>query len=145
MPSGVIDWWEAHALSLRVANVRRTAVPIEVTERDGGKLLEVAVSGKLTHVDYVQFVPAFERLAKAHGKMRVLFNMTDFHGWEVAALWDDIKFDIKHFADIERLAMVGDTRWERWMAAFCQPFTTAAIRYFEGTKLDDARQWLASS
>jgi len=43
----------------------------------------------------------------------------------------DIKFDIKHFADIERLAMVGDKKWQHGMATFCKPFTKATIRYFD--------------
>jgi hypothetical protein len=113
-------------------------------EKDGGTVLEVAVSGKLTHADYDHFVPAFERLVKEHGKIRVLFRMTDFHGWEAAALWDDIKFDLKHFSDIERLAIVGDKRWEKGMATFCRPFTTAAIRYFDVADVGAARTWLAT-
>jgi len=116
----------------------------QLTERNGGKVLEVAVSGTLTHGDYEHFVPAFERLAKQHGKIRVLFEMTDFHGWEPGALWDDIKFDLKHFADIERLAMVGDKRWEQGMSVFCRPFTTATIRYFDHAAIEDARTWLAA-
>ena len=44
-----------------------------LTEQDGDKVLEVAASGKLTHRDYEQFVPTFERLVKQHGKIRVLF------------------------------------------------------------------------
>jgi len=115
-----------------------------LTEKDGGKMLEVAVSGKLTHTDYSQLMPAFERLVRQHGKIRVLFEMTDFHGWEVAALWDDIKFDVKHFSDIERLAMVGDKKWEQWMAGFCRPFTTAQIRYFDAAAIQDARTWLSA-
>jgi hypothetical protein len=117
-------------------------VATELTERDSGKILEVAVSGKLTHDDYARFVPAFERLVKRHGKIRVLFQMSDFHGWEAAALWDDIKFGVQHFADIERLAMVGDRQWERGMAAFCRPFTTATLRYFDAAQVDEARRWL---
>ena len=39
--------------------------------------------------------------------------MTGLHGWDAGALWEDIKFDIKHFADIERLAMVGEKKWHR--------------------------------
>ena len=54
-----------------------------------------------------------------HGKIRVLFEMRDFHGWEAGALWEDVKFDFKHFSDIERAAMVGDKTWEKWMATFC--------------------------
>lgn len=115
-----------------------------LTEKNGGRVLEVAVSGKLTHDDYERFIPAFERLAEQHGKLRVLFEMTDFHGWEAAALWDDIKFDLKHFSDIERLAMVGDRQWEKGMSAFCRPFTTATIRYFDQAAIEDARAWVAS-
>ena len=33
-----------------------------------------------------------------HGKISVLFEMADFRGWKAAALWDDIKLDLKHFA-----------------------------------------------
>jgi hypothetical protein len=116
----------------------------QLAEKNGGKVLEVAVSGKLTHSDYERFVPAFEHLAKEHGKIRVLFEMTDFRGWEAAALWDDIKFDLKHFADIERLALVGDKKWEKGMSVFCRPFTTATIRYFDRSAIEDARTWLVS-
>jgi hypothetical protein len=113
--------------------------------KEDGRVLEVAVSGKLTHADYEHFIPAFERLVKRYGKIRVLFEMSDFHGWEMAALWDDIKFDVKHFSDIERLAMVGDKRWEQGMAAFCRPFTTATIRYFDQSQIDEARSWLTEA
>jgi hypothetical protein len=30
--------------------------------------------------DYEHFVPEFERLVRQHGKLRVLFDMTGFHG-----------------------------------------------------------------
>ncbi|MEJ2110767.1 MAG: STAS/SEC14 domain-containing protein [Acidobacteriota bacterium] len=117
------------------------AVKINETER--GKIAEIQVSGKLTHEDYGQFVPEFERLIQEHGKIRILFEMRDFHGWKFAALWDDMKFDLKHFSHIERLAMVGDKAWEKGMSAFCRPFTTAQIRYFDQTALDEARTWIA--
>ena len=81
-------------------------MPVKLTERHDGKILEVQASGRLSHEDYRQFVPAFERLTKQHGKINVLFEMVDFHGWEAAALWDDLKFNLTHLSQIERLAMV---------------------------------------
>jgi len=92
-------------------------MPIQLNEENGGKILVVHVSGKLAKADYEHFVPEFERLARQHGKLSVLFDMTGFHGWEAGALWEDTKFAINHFADIERLAMVGkrsgSTAWRR--------------------------------
>lgn len=108
-----------------------------------GKLLNVRVSGKLTKEDYQRFVPEFEKLVDRHGKIRVLFEMDDFHGWNAAALWEDIKLDFKHFNDIERIAMVGDKAWQEGMSFFCKPFTTAEIRYFGHHEIDRARHWIS--
>jgi hypothetical protein len=115
---------------------------IELKEEDGGKILDVHVSGKLEAADYEHFVPEFERLVRQHGKLRVLFSMAGFHGWEAGALWDDIKFDLKHGGDIERLAMVGEKKWQQGMATFCKPFTKATIRYFDHVAAAEARKWL---
>jgi hypothetical protein len=109
---------------------------------NGGKLLVVHVSGKLVKADYEHFVPEFDRLVRKHGKLRLLFDMTSFHGWEASAAWEDFKFGIEHFADIERLAMVGEKQWQHGMATFCKPFTTATIRYFEHADAAAAREWL---
>jgi hypothetical protein len=117
---------------------------LEVHEESGGNLVTVAVTGKLVKEDYARFVPQIEALIQRVGKVRVLFVMHGFHGWDLGAVWEDIKFDVKHFADIERLAMVGDAGWEQWMASFCKPFTTAAIKYFDEAQLDVAREWLAN-
>ena len=71
-------------------------MPIQLNEENGGKLINVRVSGKLEKADYEHFVPEFERLARQHGKLRVLFDMTGFHGWEASAAWEDFKFGMKH-------------------------------------------------
>lgn len=120
-------------------------MPIQLSEENGGKLLVVHVSGKLAKEDYKHFVPEFERLLKQHGKLQMLFDMTGFHGWELAAAWEDLKFDIKHFSDIERVAMVGETKWEQGMTMFCKPFTAAEVRYFDHAHAAEARRWLSGA
>ena len=118
-------------------------MPIQLKEENGGKVFNVRVSGTLEKADYEHFVPEFERLVRQHGKLRVLFDMVDFHGWEASAVWEDVKFGMKHLADIERIAMVGEKRWQRGMAIFSKPFIKAEVRYFDHTAAADARQWLA--
>ncbi len=120
-------------------------MPITLEQKDGGKALEVHVSGRLTAEDYTQFVPLFEKLVQAHGKVSILLHMKDFHGWKPAALWEDLKFDAKHFSDIERIAMVGEKKWQKGMSQFCRPFTTAKIRYFDTSALAEAETWLRTA
>src|SRR5579871_336602 len=104
---------------------------LELHEEAGGRILMAKISGKLTKEDYKHFGPEVERLIDGHGPIRVLCEMHDFHGWKMGALWEDMKFDMKHFADIERLALVGERKWEKGMAVFCHPFTRATIHYFD--------------
>lgn len=118
---------------------------LEFKEENGGKIIAVTVSGKLSKEDYEHFVPEVERLIEQFGKVRVLFEMHDFHGWRAGALWEDIKFDIRHFSDIERIAFVGDKNWEKGMSVFCRPFTTAKIRYFNTDETDHASEWIKSN
>ena len=117
-------------------------MPVQIKQENGGKLVAVHVTGKLVKADYERCVPEFERLIRQHGKLRLLFEMTDFHGWEAGALWDEIKLDTKLFADIERIAMVGDKKWEHGVATFYKPFTRATIRYFDQANAAEARKWL---
>jgi hypothetical protein len=118
-------------------------MPIKLTELKDARVLEVAASGKLTDADYQQlFIPEIERLTKQHGKIRLLFEMTQFHGWEPKAAWDDFKLNLKHRHDIERVAMVGEKKWQHWLTEFAKPFTGAKVRYFDQAEADQARAWV---
>jgi stage II sporulation SpoAA-like protein len=117
-------------------------MPLHLTEEIRGNVLELNVTGKLERQDYEKFVPDTERLIKQHRKIRVLMVMHDFHGWDAGALWEDIKWDAKHFNDVERVAIVGEKKWQEWLAALCKPFTRATVRYFNHEKLLEARAWV---
>lgn len=117
---------------------------VTLQETNEGKVLEVQMTGRLSKTDYEQFVPAVDALIRQHGRIRMLIEMHDFHGSTGGALWQDIKFDARHFNDIERIAMVGETKWQHGMSVFCKPFTTAKIRYFDQGATEEARVWLRS-
>ena len=118
---------------------------IELVEDVEAKLLEVRASGKLSKEDYEHFEPAVEGMIDSVGKIRVLFCMHDFHGWDFGAIWEDTKFATKHCRDIEKLAMVGEKAWEKWMATICKPFTMSTIKYFDAGEEQAARKWISSA
>jgi SpoIIAA-like len=115
---------------------------VELIESHEGKVLTVRATGTLVTEDYDHFLPVMERLIEQHGKVRVLCEMHDFHGWKLGALWEDLKFDVKHYSDIERLAVVGEREWEKWMTVFCRPFTNAKIKYFDRSEHEKACEWI---
>ncbi len=117
---------------------------IEILPADG-KVVAFKLSGKLHDEDYKTFVPLVDKAVAQDGKVRILAQFHDFHGWDMHALWDDIKFSTTHCSKIERIALVGETKWEQWMAKVCKPFTMAKIKYFDAGELDAAKKWLAEA
>ena len=107
------------------------------------RLLGFRLSGQLHNEDYRAFVPVLEAAIAKSGKIRLLAQFEHFHGWDVHALWDDTKFSAKHCADVEKLAIVGDRVWEKWMAVVCKLFTLAKVEYFDAKDIDRAWAWVA--
>jgi hypothetical protein len=116
------------------------SITLETTTRDNA--IAVHAIGRLRAEDYERFFPGVDNLIEEIGPIRILFELEDFHGWEAGAGWKDLKLSFKHRAGVERLAMVGDTNWESWMAKFCQPFTRAEVRFYNRSEGDDARAWI---
>ena len=116
---------------------------LQIMENNSGNILQLDVSGKFVATDFQTLESTFQRLVKQYGKIRVLLRMHDFHGWEPVAFWDEVKFDLKHLSEIERLAIVGDKQWEKFLGVFGRPFTIAEIRYFDESALPAAGEWLA--
>lgn len=115
---------------------------IEPLKHDSDKVLGFKLSGKLHDEDYKKFVPLVDAAIAEEGKVNLLAQFEDFHGWDAHALWDDIKFDTTHFTKFKRIALVGDKKWEEWMAKVCKPFTMAKVKYFDVHEMDAAWKWL---
>ena len=118
---------------------------IEQLKSDSPDVLGFKMSGKLHDEDYKKFVPLVDDAISTEGKVRILAQFADFHGWDMHALWDDIKFSTTHCTKIDKIALVGDRKWEEWMAKVCKPFTMAKIRYFDAAQLGAAWKWLAEA
>jgi universal stress protein A len=100
------------------------------------------LSGKLSHADYQAFLPRLEELIKAHGRISVLLELADFHGWDLDAARDDFRFGMRHQDDFERIAIVGRGALQHWMALMAKPFTSAGVRFFKQDQLGEAWDWL---
>lgn len=115
---------------------------ITLTHKPTEKILEIRISGKIHRADYSEYGPQIERIVREHGKTRVLIIMEDFHGWDMAALWEDLKFEWSHFSDSGRVALVGDKSWEKALAMLKGLQNFAEMRFFTLDRIDEARQWL---
>ena len=115
----------------------------EGSDRSIGEVLGIRLAGKLTAADYDRLAPYLKEKAKAHGPLRVLVLMEDWDGWDsLTAMWEDLKLDATLNEHVERLAVVGEEDWERWMTEVTKPLAEGKVRYFEPSALEAAWTWL---
>ena len=113
---------------------------------DGANCYRVVVTGLVTksELEKVQATTAQE-IARI-GKVRLLFVLNRFEGWEKGADWGDLKFYDRHGDNIERIAIVGEEKWRDDALMFAlADLRKAPTRYFLPADLDGARTWLAQS
>jgi hypothetical protein len=46
------------------------------------------------------------------GPVKLLFNLSDFQGWETRSDWNDLQFFIQHGDSIQQIAIVGNDKWK---------------------------------
>ena len=105
--------------------------------------IEVVATGKLTHEDYQMFIPIVERALKKAKKLEVdlLIDMTAFKGWaELKAMVDDAKFGIKHLNDFDKIALVGNKKWEEIATKIWAKLTKSKVKFFKDR--EKAIKWL---
>ena len=118
---------------------------IETIETGSAKVVGWKLHGTLHDEDYQRFLPQVESILTSQGKVRLFVQFEDFHGWDVHAAWDDMKFGIRHTIPTSSgsAPMAGDREWEKWMAAPQQTVHRGAkVRYFDRSQIEEAWHWL---
>ena len=73
-------------------------------------------------------------------QVRMLFDATDFKGWELRAAWDDFKIGLRHGSEFSKIAIIGNADWQALMASIGAWFISGEINYF--TDSEEAINWL---
>ncbi len=106
-------------------------------------VLGFITSGKLSDFDYqTQFMPEVEDAIEKYGKINMMWKMEQFDGWDLHAIWDEIKMSLKTKDAIGRIALIGDKEWQGKLPRLLQPFTHAEVRYFSLEQEEEAKDWL---
>lgn len=109
--------------------------------RDGTGLPTIRVSGRLEKKDYETAVPELEKVL-SEGTTRALLELDDFTGFTPAALVEELKFDIRHRKDFDRIAVIGSSTLEELGVRMIRPFFSGEVRIFEKNQRGEAEAWL---
>ena len=114
-------------------------------EETGSNILKVQVNGKLIAEDFERWLPEVEKFIRKNERINVLVEVRDFAGWEMEAWWERMWFSIKHFDDIERIAVIAEKKRHELLDQFSNPYAMTKTRYFEPKESEEALGWLTGS
>ena len=108
-------------------------------------VIEFAVTGKLSEKELAAAQQTAAEVIRRDGKVRLLINAERFDGWEQGGSWSDFSFEEDFDPFIEKMAFVGDRRWEELILVFSnKAFREFPIEYFGPHEAGQARDWVKS-
>lgn len=116
----------------------------EIVEVSAG-IVTTRVSGTLTQAELTELQKAVADVIRTQGKVRLLVLAEHFAGWERGGAWDDFSFQAQYDPSIEKMAIVGERRWEDLALIFTtKDLRRFPIEYFAPDELARARAWLGA-
>jgi hypothetical protein len=116
---------------------------LQTMEQSSDTAIGYMFVGEVGEADYQTLVPAVQAGIDKSGSINMLLDLTQFK-WEKVDAWkSDLDFGQMYENKIDRMALVGDAKWERHLTKLAQPFYAEQTKYFESD--DDAWDWLGSS
>ena len=118
---------------------------IEIVNASKG-VLTFKVTGQLNQAEFAAAQKRAGEIIRQQGKVRLLVLIENFVGMEKAGDWGDVSFQADYDAFIEKLAIVGDRKWEDVALLFTgKGVRRVPIEYFPPADLAKARTWLADN
>ncbi len=117
---------------------------VGMKEVDNEFFLSFKAVGTLTHEDYELITPIIDAALEGikEPDVKVLFDASEFEGWELRAAWDDFKLGLKYGNEFEKIAIYGNKKWLETGAKISSWFFSGEIKYFED--YDEAIKWLST-
>lgn len=84
---------------------------ITMLPHPGPDVVASKASGALTTEDHQQkLIPALERKLRQETEVAWYFELEDFSGRKLGALWEDFSYGVEHANDFRKIAIVGGCR-----------------------------------
>jgi hypothetical protein len=116
---------------------------IEKLAASSGNVVGYKAIGTITASDYMKLEPEVKALVEKEGSsIRMLIDLSEFK-WEKMEAWlHDLKFGSEFHHEIQKMAIVGDKTWEKWITHLAKPFYARDAKFFHSADIDKAWAWL---
>ncbi len=115
----------------------------EILDDTKNGIVRVALVGEIQAIDYEVSAPTFMKIIQTRRPLRLLLDWTRLSGWSHDAESQVFFFRVRHRGDIERVAIIGESKW-RSAATDFKTIVDTEVRLYDTGSEDEAVRWLRS-
>ncbi len=110
-----------------------------------GNVIGISAEETITARNYETILmPALEAKLKSYKMFRLLYHLGEgFTGFDFGAMFDDEKIALKHYSELERIALVSDQQVINSVAKFFGHMMRCGTRVFNNNDPELAKKWIA--
>ncbi|SEM75632.1 SpoIIAA-like [Mesobacillus persicus] len=114
---------------------------ISINSNEMNHIIEVEVKGKISENDIHEFEQYFNQKKENQEELNLLLAVEDAK-YSLNGLIEDFKFDIKHWNDFHKIAVVSDDNWIELGSKLTDILPTIEVKHFNDHEKDKAKAWL---
>ena len=112
------------------------------THQESG-IIAIKASEKLNQQDFDKLAPKLREFINSNQKPQLLMILERFKGWEdVNSFWKDLKLDAEFIGKFNRIAIIGQSKWQKWATNLLDTLTKEKLKFFGIQNADNAWAWL---
>ena len=115
---------------------------IEIIKGFPSNVVGITVNGRVTKKDcYEVLMPAVAKSLKRHDNIRLYYELNS----RFPGAWEDLDIGIEHVVPCERVAIVTDVGWIRYMVKALRFLIPGEIRVFATIEASEGRAWITAT
>ncbi len=111
-----------------------------------GSILAFEIIGKVTLEEEEIWIKKFDEALEKHDKVSVMLILGDNTSWDAKAMYEDIKWLMKHMRRFDKIAIITDSKVWKWLIALDAQFAKLVgigERHFESHEAKEALVWIS--
>lgn len=115
---------------------------IEFLKSNQENVLSLKVTEKITKEDVDEVVSVMDNVYEDIGKVAVILYLEDIKGYTLTGFIEDLKNAFKYNKQVEKMAIVGDKKYEEIVAHISNFIMKSEIKYFDMSEKAKADEWI---
>ena len=105
-------------------------------------VIAIHAAGKITKNDYEKINPLIDKTVRENNHVKLYLELDEVEAIKPDAFIEDVKTYLKNFNKIEKVAVTGDSNWQKIISGISSPFVSGKVKYFPKNQALKAQSWI---